>query len=243
MRGGRQRSGRWRDAACYSCRLPLSWQQSPCLTPARKGVALKHKSRHLVASPTNNLPSMRIPYIPCPPPQGLALIRKTKKGAVFSFTTEKAFVLNKIHDADGSVRWSAPVFMQGSSVGVGCSLGEEGAGGLRGVYGGRGWVGWVGGGRLCFGSGLCAGRAVAVLCVLVKWACELGAPGSMSGLRIDAGRQHAWRCWTPRPHITLPSCCHRPCASYTPIPLPHPTHLSPPHPTSPQPHTPPPQLT
>lgn len=65
---------------------------------------------------------------------------------MFSFTTEKAFVLNKIHDADGSVRWSAPVFMQGSSVGVGCSLGEEGRG--RVVVGG--WAEWVGGGRLPF---------------------------------------------------------------------------------------------
>lgn len=57
--------------------------------------------------------------------QGLAIMRKTKKGVVLSFTQERAFVINKLVSTDGSIRWSAPVFMRGAALGLGFSLGED----------------------------------------------------------------------------------------------------------------------
>jgi hypothetical protein len=51
---------------------------------------------------------------------------------VLNITQERAFVINKIKGDDGSIRWSAPVFMRGSAIGFGCTVGTpETVGGLR----------------------------------------------------------------------------------------------------------------
>lgn len=55
--------------------------------------------------------------------QGLAIMKKIKRGCVLSMTQEHAFVINKVVGDDGNIRWSAPVFMRGSAYGVGLTFG------------------------------------------------------------------------------------------------------------------------
>uniref|UniRef100_A0A1D1ZPZ5 Ysc84 actin-binding domain-containing protein n=1 Tax=Auxenochlorella protothecoides TaxID=3075 RepID=A0A1D1ZPZ5_AUXPR len=55
--------------------------------------------------------------------EGIAIKYKSKYGALLTRTTERGFVIRKLTGPGGEIRWSAPVFLQGSAMGAGLSGG------------------------------------------------------------------------------------------------------------------------
>lgn len=55
--------------------------------------------------------------------KGIAIKYKSKYGALLTRTTERGFVIRKLTGPGGEIRWSAPVFLQGSAMGAGLSGG------------------------------------------------------------------------------------------------------------------------
>lgn len=109
-------------SACWPGRAPPFWAAGRVLWRGRR-------QRGTLRDVAGGCPTLRPrPSCVSPPacPQGLAFLIKRRRGLIFSVTHERVVLIRKSTQADGSVVWSAPVFLRGRSFGLGLTGGAGG---------------------------------------------------------------------------------------------------------------------
>lgn len=65
-----------------------------------------------------------MPYQAFTRAKALVFVFRKKWGFLGSFQSEIGFITKKLTDGDGNIRWSAPIFTKGKSIGIGLTIGR-----------------------------------------------------------------------------------------------------------------------
>ena len=131
--------GRWQGG--WRARQRQRWPPPPC--SARGGAAqgcLAPSSRPARTEPPPPAHRLACAALRAPADypailrQGLAFIRRRKKGCLLSWGSETVVLIWKKALPDGTTVWSGPIFLKGKTWGVGFTLGERGSGAGNAVH-------------------------------------------------------------------------------------------------------------